>query len=392
MRPPPPHTGVPGPDATAGGARPRARELGLAPGRLAPGPCNAITDVAGVRVGHATVRAPGGTSHGPVNTGVTAVLPAAGDVYAERVRAGSFVLNGAGEVAGISQLAEWGTLETPILLTDTMSVGAVSDALSAWVCEQHPEIGRSADVVIPLVGECDSSWLSDVHARPLGAEHVRAALTAALPGAVAEGSVGAGAGMSTCDFAGGIGTASRQVPYAHATYTLGVLVQSNFGSREDLVMDGVPVGRLLEARSEPKRHGYGSIIVLVATDAPLLGAELDRLAKRAALGVAKVGSYAAHGSGEIVVAFSTQNRVPRTKNEALTRVDLLEGRELNPLFQAAVEATEEAILNALCAGSEVQAASDRSCPSLPLAHVEDLLASRHGARFHTIQTAMQGRL
>jgi D-aminopeptidase len=198
---------------------------------------------------------------------------------------------------------------------------------------------------------------------------VLAALEAARDGVVVEGSVGAGAGMSTCDFAGGIGTASRQVPYAHATYTLGVLVQSNFGAREELVMDGIPVGRLLEASEEPRRHGYGSIVVVLATDAPLLSSDLARLAKRAALGIARLGSYAAHGSGEIVVAFSTENRVPRTKDSALSELSVLEGRALNTLFQAAVEATEEAILNAVCAASEVRGVSDRVCPALPLERI-----------------------
>jgi D-aminopeptidase len=357
--------------------RTRARELGLAPGRFSPGRHNAITDVAGVRVGHAQItsegQSPFGRGQGRVRTGVTAVWPAEGDVYQSRVRAGSFVLNGAGELAGITQLDEWGTLETPILLTDTMSVGAVADALVQYTLESHAEIGRTSDVVIPVVGECDASWLSDVAARPITAELVRRALEGAEAGAVAEGNVGAGTGMSTCDFAGGIGTSSRRVVYEHAEYTLGVLVQSNFGSREELSMDGLPAGKLLAAAAQEKRrHSYGSIVVLVATDAPLLQRQLERLAKRAALGIARVGSHAAHGSGEIVLAFTTAQRVPRKQTSALEQLQVLVDTQLNPLFQAAIEATEEAILNAVCMGNEQRGVDDHLVPALPLARVREL--------------------
>jgi D-aminopeptidase len=360
--------------------RQRARALGFAPGRFEPGPFNAITDVAGVRVGQVTLRAEAGETApgaGPVRTGVTAIVPAQ-DVYGERVMAGSFVLNGAGEVAGLTQIAEWGLLETPILLTDTLSVNAVGDAVVGYMLEREAGLGRSTDVVIPVVGECDDSWIHDVRTRPIRPEHVFRALDEACSGPVDEGNVGAGTGMITCDFAGGIGTASRRVPYPHAGYTLGVLVLSNFGRREELRMDGLKVGQLLrDHRGEaPRRKAYGSIVAVLATDAPLLPRQLDRLSKRMALGIGRAGSHAAHGSGEICLSFSTQNRVPREREEALMQLTCLVDTELNPLFEAAIEATEEAILNALCMGTDLHGVDGHVCPALPLPALRGL--GRHG--------------
>ncbi len=350
----------------------RARALGLAPGRFAPGPYNAITDVAGVKVGHCTLSYGEGTlvrGQGPVRTGVTAILPVPDDVYAERVMAGSFVLNGAGEVMGLTQIAEWGLIETPILLTSTLSVPAVADAVITHMLERAPSMGISTDVVIPVVGECDDSWLNDAAGRHVKAEHVFTALADAKTGSVAEGCVGAGTGMITCDFAGGIGSASRVVPVGQAHYTLGVLVLSNFGHRADLAVFGQSVGvRLPDARSEQeKRKAYGSLIAVLATDAPLLPAQLTRLCKRVALGIGRAGSSAAHGSGEIAIGFSTQNRVPRDPKSTLTEYKVLYDTAISPLFQAAIEATEEAILNAICMGTPQQGVDGHACPALPLA-------------------------
>ncbi|MFT3925055.1 MAG: P1 family peptidase [Myxococcales bacterium] len=358
--------------------RRRARELGLGPGRFEPGRLNAITDVAGVRVGQVTLRAEAdGPDRGPVRTGVTAIVPAEG-VYAERVMAGSFVLNGAGELMGLTQVAEWGLIETPILLTDTLSVGVVGDAVVQHVIAREPTMGRSTDVVIPVVGECDDSWMHDVRGRHVRAEHVLQALEEASSGPVAEGNVGAGTGMITCDFAGGVGTASRLVPYPHGTYTLGVLVLSNFGTRDELTMDGLKVGQALaEYRGEASRRtAYGSIVAVLATDAPLLPQQLDRLSKRMALGIGRVGSSAANGSGEICLAFSTHNRVPRERKGALLTLNCLADPELNPLFQAAIETTEEAILNALCMGTDLRGIDDHFCPALPLEQLAGLRRAR----------------
>jgi D-aminopeptidase len=361
-------------EASPHNGRARARDLGFRPGRFEPGALNAITDVGGVRVGQVTLHGESnGTGRGPVRTGITAIVPAE-NLYAERMMAGSFILNGAGELLGLTQVAEWGLIETPILLTDTLSVGLVGDAVVQHVIEREPSMGRSTDVVIPVVGECDDSWVHDVRGRHVRAEHVFRALEEARSGPVAEGNVGAGTGMITCDFAGGVGTASRRIPYPHATYTLGVLVLSNFGTRDELTMDGLAVGRLLQdyQGDEQRRTAYGSIVAILATDAPLLPKQLDRLSKRMALGIGRVGSSAANGSGEICLAFSTHNRIPRQRSSALWNLNCLADPELNPLFQAAIETTEEAILNALCMGTDLHGIDDHFCPALPLDRLRGL--------------------
>jgi D-aminopeptidase len=357
--------------------RARLSDLGVSIGRYKPGKHNAISDVKGVRVGHSTLI---DDSKGrAVRTGVTAILPKEGNIFMDRIFGSGFVLNGAGEVSGLTQLHEWGLLETPILLTNTLSVGAVSEATARFMIERYPGIGTRHDVIIPVVGECDDSWLNDIAGQHIGREHVFAALESATDGPVAEGNVGGGTGMQTCDFKGGIGTSSRRVKGDGSWYTLGVLVMSNFGVMDDLRIDGVPIGRLLApdyADMEMRRHSYGSIIVVVATDAPLLPLQLSRLAKRAALGVGRAGSTAAHGSGEIVVAFSTANTVPRNpanrKMEA--KVHFIVDTHIDPLYEAAVEATEEAIANAMCAAEPMTGASGHYSPALPLERVEALLA------------------
>src|SRR4051812_18720420 len=261
--------------------RTRLRNLGFTIGHFPTGPENAITDVPGVRVGHTTLiwgEGPLVVGKGPVRTGVTAILPP-DPIFAERVVAGSFVLNGAGEVSGLTQVQEWGLLETPILLTSTMAVGKVSDAAVKWMTRKWPTIGGEDDVVIPLVGECDDSWLNDAVGRHVRSEHVYRAIEQASAGKVAEGSVGAGTGLITCDFKAGIGTSSRRVEIEGSTYTIGVLVQSNFGVMRSLRVDGAPVGEVLEPLfGEPRREkNAGSIITVVATDAPLLSPQLVRI-------------------------------------------------------------------------------------------------------------------
>jgi D-aminopeptidase len=355
--------------------RVRARELDLPLGRFKPGRYNAITDVEGVLVGHATIIEGSGPlrpGYGPVRTGVTAILPNGGNIFMERLAGGAFVLNGAGEVSGLTQVIEWGLLETPILLTNTMSVGAVSDAMARIMVEQNPGIGNEHDVIIPVVGECDDSFLNDIAGTHVKEGHVRAAIGAAASGPVVEGSVGGGTGMITCDFKAGIGTASRRLPQVFGGYTLGVLVMSNFGKMHNLRVAGMPVGEVLAERFRqlPRRRvNYGSIIAVVATDAPLLPHQLNRLCKRVALGFGRVGSYAAHGSGEIVVGFSTGNVIPRRTQKMVYKMKLLLDQRLDPLYEAVMEATEEAILNSMCLATEMAGVNGNAVPALPLDEV-----------------------
>lgn len=356
--------------------RRRVRELGIAVGTYATGRYNAITDVRGVLVGHTTlVRGKGGPSRpgtGPVRTGVTAILPRAGNVYDHATLAGGFVLNGAGELSGLTQIMEWGLIETPILLTNTLSVGTCSAAAVEYMVAAYPSIGREADVIIPVVGECDDSWLNDIAGGHVHSNHVHDAIESAKSGPVEEGNVGGGTGMMTCGFKGGMGTSSRRLPPELGSYTVGVLVMSNFGNREDLRVDGIPIGRMLAPRYahiEERRSSYGSIIAVVATDAPLIAHQLTRLSKRVALGIGRAGSYAAHNSGEIVVSFSNANSVPRQHKRPVYRLRVLQDSRMDPLYQAAVEATEEAILNAICMATDMDGVDGHFAPALPL---EDL--------------------
>ena len=355
--------------------RQRARELGIPLGRFRTGKWNAITDVEGVMVGHSTIiRGTGPLRRGrsPVRTGVTAILPNEKNIFDQRVTGGGFVLNGAGEVSGLTQLIEWGLVETPIFLTNTLSVGAVSDAAVQWMVEQFPGIGDEHDVLIPLVGECDDSWLNDVAGRHVKAENVREALETAGSGPVAEGSVGGGTGMISCDFKAGIGTASRKLPQTFGGYTVGLLVMNNFGHMRDLRVGGLPIGPLLEPKysAYAKRAiNYGSIIAVVATDAPLSSHQLGRISKRVAMGIGRAGSIAAHGSGEIILAFSTANKIPRTTQKMIYHMKILLDQRLNPLYEAAIEATEEAILNSLCMAREMDGVNGNYAPALPLDEV-----------------------
>jgi D-aminopeptidase len=290
------------------------------------------------------------------------------------------VLNGAGEIAGLTQVSEWGLLETPILLTNTLSVGKVSDCVIKYMTKKYPTIGVEEDVIIPVVGECDDSFLNDAVGRHIRSEHVYKAIEGAGTGAVAEGSVGAGTGMITCDFKAGIGTSSRRVRADEGHYTLGVLVLTNFGVMSNLRIDGVPVGALLEpsyADTARRVSNYGSIIVIIATDAPLLPSQLGRLSKRAALGIGRSGSYAAHGSGEIILAFSTANHVPRSSVGMTTKLTAMLDRATGPLYEATIEATEEAIVNALCMAEDMIGQSNNFAPALPLDRTVEILKA-HG--------------
>jgi D-aminopeptidase len=329
-------------------------------------------------VGHTTLIDGSGPliqGHGPVRTGVTAVLPAEGDPFLDRVFCASYVLNGAGEATGLGQINEWGICETPILLTNTLSIGGVADATVSWLWRNHPRIGQDVDVVIPCVAECDDSYLNDAAGRHVTPEHVWSALDTAKSGPVAEGCVGAGTGMMTFEFAGGIGTSSRELELAGETHRVGALVLSNFGDREQLRMDGVPVGRILAQRyaDRPRRGAAGSIIVLLATDVPSSARQLQRFAARAALAIGRTGGYAANNSGEIVIAWSTANRIPRSSTRGRHTIELVLDTSLDPFYEATVDVVEEAILNALCAGVDMTGQSGRVAPALPLDAVREAL-------------------
>ena len=326
---------------------PRARDLGVVIGTLPTGPTNSVLDVAGVGLGHATVHrdepAPP-EGRGTARTGVT-TLVLAEDAYQRPLPAGGAVLNGAGECTGFLTAAEWGVLETPVHLTSTMQLGRVYDAACEIALEQHPEVAD--DVVIPVVAECDDSFLNDCRRMQVGTDDVRAAHAAALAsrGASeppAEGAVGAGTGMSCFDFKGGIGTASRVTAEGH---TVAVLLLTNFGSREECVVAGVPVGRLLGPTGSGPHAPAGSCIGVVVTDAAVDGAACTRLARRIGLGLARTGSVAHHGSGEIVLGVGTGSRLDRDGRRS--GGDLVAGRALDPLFAATVEAAEEAVLNSM---------------------------------------------
>lgn len=365
--------------------RPRAREIGLTIGALPTGPHNAITDVAGVLVGHTTLiegEGPLVPGVGPVRTGVTAIRPHPGDVFREKVAAWVHRINGFGEVTNAEQVRELGVLETPILLTGTQNVPRVADAVLDWAFARDPEMGVSTWGPSPVVAECSDQFLSDVRGRAVRSEHVAAAIDGAAGGPVAEGGVGAGTGMSCCEFKGGIGTSSRLTPAEAGGHTVGVLVLSNFGRREHLLIDGVPVGRALRdwnpppAGPGPDQSG-SSIIIVLATDAPLDPRQLERLSVRAAAGLARTGGLYSTSSGDFVIAFSTANRVPHFPaapviGQQQIAESLLAGQDwpatpaINQLFQATIEATEEAILNSMFAAETMVGRDGHTRPALPI--------------------------
>jgi D-aminopeptidase len=315
-----------------------------------------------------------------VRTGVTAVVPHPGNLYRERPRAASFVFNGYGKSLGLAQLGELGVLETPILLTNTLSVFTAANALVTRALAENPDIGLTAGTVNPVVGECSDAYLNDIRGRHVTEADCLEALRLAAPGPVPEGNVGAGTGLSCLGFKGGLGTASRLVTFGNgARFTLGCLVLANFGRRADFRLDGVPVGRDLVAAGEPDQLPGGSIMIVLATDAPLTSRQLTRVSRRAALGLARTGSVGAHGSGDFVLAFSTAGLEPAFPSEpVLVRYALAEDdRHFGPLFEAAVEATEEAIVNALFAAETMAGRDGHVREALPIEEVISILR-RHG--------------
>jgi D-aminopeptidase len=357
-------------------SRLRARAFGIVIGSYTPGPLNAITDVAGVTVGQTTLISGDGPLKpglGPVRTGVTVIIPR-DDVWHKKVPAGSFVLNGTGEMTGLAWVTESGFLEYPIALTNTLNVPRVANGVMTWMIARYPEIGITDDTLTPVVAECDDGRLNDIQGRHVSEADVVSAINGASSGAVQEGTVGAGTGMVSYGFKGGIGTSSRRLPETEGGYTIGVLVNANHGRRPELVVGGVPVGRLYEAvppvaQASSPGQSEGSIIVIIATDAPLDSRQLTRLAKRAALGLARTGSTARHGSGDFMLAFSTANVIPHYPKAPTFQQVHLADTHLNPLITATVEATEEAILNVLTMATTIVGRDDHRVEAISLARI-----------------------
>ncbi len=343
--------------------RPRARDIGIKPGIYDPGPLNAITDVAGVEVGQVTL-----IRGDNVRTGVTVILPHPGNPFQDRVAAAIYVANGFGKLVGYTQVNELGQIETPIVLTNTLSVWDAAAALADWVLKLPGN--ETVLSVNPVVGETNDGWLNDIRGRHVTADDVRRALAAASPGPVEEGSVGAGTGTVAFGWKGGIGTSSRRLPASLGGYTVGVLVQTNFGGR--LTIAGVPVWKELQAPGERSRQAGGSCMIVVATDAPLSHRQLERLARRAVFGMVRTGGTGSHGSGDYVIAFSTTNRIPAGRPRPA--VAFLPDESLSPLFEAVADATEEAIYNSLLRATSILGRDNHVAYALPVDRVREILA------------------
>lgn len=352
---------------------PRARDLHIAPGIFAPGPLNAITDVAGLRVGQITL-----STGDKIRTGITAIIPHGSNPYLERVPAAIYVGNGFGKLAGSTQVNELGELETPILLTCTLCVWKAADAMVEWMLAM-PGMERVRSLN-PVVGETNDGTLNDIRARPITADDVKRALNDAKGGVVAEGGVGAGTGTVAFGWKGGIGTSSRVLPASLGGYTVGVLVQSNFGGVLNIM--GAPVGKELGQyafKNETMRErGDGSVIVVVATDAPISDRNLRRVAARTMMGLGRTGSSASNGSGDYAIAFSTAKEVRRAFDAKRITTTELANEEMSAIFQAVVEATEESVYNSLIA-ARTTTGNGRTIEALPLDKVREILA-RYGIR------------
>ncbi len=359
--------------------RRRLRELGIVIGELEPGRYNAITDVAGVRVGHLTLIKGAGplvVGEGPVRTGVTAIVAHGGVLSKEAVYAADFTLNGNGEMTGVGHVRRRGLLAAPILFTNTSSIGNVYDGALGWMLERDAELFKRGDHIEPIVGETWGDFLNDTAGRHVRPEHAREAIESARSGPVAEGSVGGGTAMRAFRFKAGIGTSSRLVACDDTTYTVGVLLQANFGGRPQLLVDGVPVGREIPDLL-PEQGPVGknkSMLVAVATDAPLLPVQLQRLCKRVALGMARTGAISTHGSGDLFLAFSTGQKVLRGEHRPL---QVLNNRWISRLYQAVVESTEEAILNSLTMADTMAGRDGNTYHALPLDRLVQIMRA-HG--------------
>jgi L-aminopeptidase/D-esterase-like protein len=358
----------------------RARDLGI-PFDGTPGPHNAITDVAGVEVGFTTLISGSGklvVGQGPVRTGVTAVLPRGHKSFSDPVFAGWYTLNGNGEMTGTTWVEESGFLEGPVMITNTHSVGVVRDAVIAWRVQHGPADQSGYWWSLPVVAETYDGSLNDINGFHVKPDHVFHALDTASGGPVAEGNVGGGTGMVCHGFKGGTGTASRKLEAKAGGYTVGVLVQCNYGVQSELRIAGIPVGRELPP-GIPRKADTGSIIVVVATDAPLLPHQLKRLARRVPLGLGRIGSYSGDGSGDIFIAFSTANSgawgAAKTANGQpnIKPVQVLPNDDLNPVFLATVQAVEESVVNALIAAQTMKGINDFEVDAIPHAELQQVL-------------------
>lgn len=337
----------------------RIRDYGVEIGTMKTGPYNAITDVEGVTVGHMTL------ADKDIQTGVTAILPHQGNVFKEKLIAASHVFNGFGKTIGTIQINELGTLETPIILTNTLSVGIAADALIDYMLEQNPEIGRTTGTVNPVVCECNDMHLNDIRVKSITKEHVCQALTNASRD-VEEGAVGAGRGMVCYSLKGGIGTSSRVLEMEHGTYTLGVLVLSNFGKLSDLTINGKTIGKRLThvMSTSNEEKDKGSIIIIAATDLPVTERQLQRIVKRAMNGLSRTGSIVSNGSGELVIGFSTATRIPHENQAELLSIPAIHEEDIDLAFRAIGEATEEAVLNSLITATHVVGRDGNERPAL----------------------------
>ena len=334
----------------------RIADYGIKIGRMRRGERNKISDVPGVKVGHSTIR---DEKH---NTGVTVILPTKGNIFRDKLVAASFVHNGFGKTAGTVQIDELGTLETPIALTNTLNVGLVADGIVQYMTERCAEDGISLASINPVVGECNDAALNTITDRPVTAAHVREAVDTAEAD-FAEGNIGAGAGTQCYGLKGGIGSASRIVELDGKPYTVGVLVQSNYGATGDLMINGKPVGQDISKWIREQECDKGSIIVVLACDVPLTARQLKRVIRRCSVGIARLGSYIGHGSGEVFIGFSTANVIDPCESDIM-QISCVREDKLNLLFRAAGEATEEAILNSMVCAEETRALNGNMIRSL----------------------------
>jgi len=351
------------------------RVLGIPTGTLPTGILNAITDVPGVRVGHVTLQKGHGPlvpGQGPVRTGVTVIIPR-DNVWNRKVPAGSFVLNGTGEMTGLAWIEEAGFLEYPIALTNTLNAPLVANGVVSWMLKQYPAIGITDDTLTPVVAECDDSYLNDSQGRHVREHDVVRALDGAHSGVVEQGSVGAGTGMRSYGFKGGIGTSSRVLSAADGAYVVGVLVNANHGRREQLTILGHSMAPHFAKVEAPSQTTEGSIIVIIGTNAPLNNRQLKRVAKRATFGLARTGTIGRHGSGDFILAFSTGNVIPHYPTDLTYSMTILSDIYLNQIFAAVVEATEEAILNALTMATTVIGRDGHRVEAIPIEQLKRVL-------------------
>lgn len=359
--------------------RRRLRELGIIIGKFPTGKWNAITDVPGVKVGHCTrIEGEGALAvgKGPIRTGITVILPN-DDIYHENLTAGRFVMNGNGEMTGLGSIDQRGLLQSPIFLTDTSNIGRVMNGAMTWFLQTYPKIGDSLPVPVPLVAETWAGFLHDVGGRHLNDEHVLAAINDAKSGPVQEGAVGGGVGMVCYDFKGGIGTASRVLPERHGGYTIGVLVQANHGDREQLMINGVPAGKEISDLQLVEGKKSKSILLIGATNAPMIPSQLQRLCKRMAFGLARTGAISSHGSGDLLLFFSTGVKVRR--DASVTEIEIFNDEWITRAHQAAMEAAEEAILNALCMAETTVGINANTAYALPIERLPEIM-KKYGRR------------